>query len=343
MRAVDRPSVLVIGAGSIGLRHLRNLRQLGVSRLAACDVSPERLANLRVELGVETFENSSWALKTFAPDAVFVCTPPVYHIANALDAVRVDAHVFIEKPVSVRPQGIDALVEEAGSRDRIVQVGYNLRFHPGLIRIKQMIEDQSLGRILWVDAEFGQYLPDWRPGTDYRRAYTARSELGGGILLDLSHEIDYLMWLCGAIEDVTCLSGRLSDLQVDVEDTAKMLVRFENGTIGHIHLDFVQHGYTRRCKVVGSEGTVELDLASGTMRFTRPGKADTTSELDYEIQHSYVDEVRHFLELVSRGERDLTSLTSSQSTLEVVMAAYRSAGIERCYDETVTQRLAASA
>jgi predicted dehydrogenase len=326
----DTPSILVIGAGSIGLRHLRNLRDLGMRHLAACDVAPDHLAAAASEIDLETFNDIDEALSLFRPDAVFVCTPPVYHVPNALKAIRANAHVFIEKPLSVGPAGIANLVEEATRRRRVAMVGYNLRFHPGLLRIKQLLDDGELGRLLWVDAEFGQYLPDWRPGTDYRKAYTARRELGGGILLDLSHEIDYLMWLCGDVEQVNCFAGHLSTLDVDVEDTAKMLVSFTCGAVGHVHLDFVQQGYTRRCKVVGDQGTVELDLADSVLRVLKPGQTNSVvSNLHYKIQETYFDEVRHFLGLIESGEGDVTSLTASRSTLDVVLAAYQSAGIDR--------------
>ena len=119
---------------------------------------------------------------------------------------------MIEKPLADRLEGTDALATEARDQHRKVQIAYNLRFHPGLLKLRDLIQTGELGRVFWVRAEAGQYLPDWRPSQDYRQSYTARRDLGGGILLDGSHEIDYLMWLLGKPVDVFCRSGKVSAL-----------------------------------------------------------------------------------------------------------------------------------
>ncbi len=143
-----------------------------------------------------------------------------------------------------------------------MQVGYNLRFHPGLRKLKELVEAETLGRLLWAYVEAGQYLPDWRPWQDYRQSYTARRDLGGGILLDGSHELDSITWLMGKPTEVMCMAGKVSALEVDVEDCADVLLRFPCGAQADIHLDFVQHGYSRSCKLVGELGTALWDFTS---------------------------------------------------------------------------------
>jgi predicted dehydrogenase len=211
-------SVLVAGAGSIGRRHLANLQKLGCRRLAAADPDAGRLQSAVEQISVESFRDFDEALSNFKPDVVFVCTPPVLHVEQALRALRSGADVFIEKPLSNRLEGVSELKAEAGKHGRVVQVGYNLRFNPGIRMLKQFVEEGVAGRILWARAEVAQYLPDWRPWQDYRQSYTARQELGGGIILDASHEIDYVLWLLGPPRELTCMAGKVSGLEVNVED-----------------------------------------------------------------------------------------------------------------------------
>src|SRR5208282_864946 len=171
---------LVVGCGSIGSRHARNLKSLGVQQLGFCDTSSEALKQCREELHGEAFGDYGEALEKFRPDMVLICTPPVYHVDEALAALQARAHVFIEKPLSHESSGIQALITEARRRDRNVQIGYNMRFQPGLQIVKELIDSGKIGRVLWLTAEAGQYLPDWRPWQHYRESYSARHEMGGG-------------------------------------------------------------------------------------------------------------------------------------------------------------------
>ena len=189
--------VLVVGCGSIGLRHARNLSSLGVAQLGFCDTRPEALTKCRQELKGECFGDYAAALRQFHPDIVLICTPPVCHVDEALAALRAQAHVFIEKPLSHESNGIQAVIAEARRQNRSAQIGYNMRFHPGLKILKELIDSGTIGRVLWLSVEAGQYLPDWRPWQNYRESYSARLELGGGIILDGSHELDYICWLLG--------------------------------------------------------------------------------------------------------------------------------------------------
>jgi predicted dehydrogenase len=323
-------SVLVAGAGSIGHRHLKNLRQLGVQKLAVCDPEAERRAAIADELGVETYQDFSAGLDARKPDVSFICTPPVLHVSQALQAVRTGAHVFIEKPVSHVLDRVDELAREARGRDRIVQVGYNLRFHPGLIQLKQLIDDGTLGRILWADAEAGQYLPDWRPAQDYRQSYTARSALGGGILLDGSHELDYVTWLLGKPTEVLCMAARVSTLEVDVEDCADVLVRFAGGAQAQVHLDFLQRAYARTCKLVGELGTALWDFTTREVRvFSAAESSWHDFPYTFEANDMYISEVEHFFHCIASGEAPRVDLAQAADTLRLVLAA-KCAAAERC-------------
>lgn len=325
MTAGAQHRVLVCGAGSIGQRHIRNLAGLGVKQIAAVDPEPEMLAAVRESVSA-TYKDLSSGLREFRPTAVFVCSPPVHHVAQAEEGLAAGAHLFIEKPLACAAEGVARLRQSAAGSGLTVQVGYNLRFHPGVEKLKALVEGGTLGRVLWMRAEAGQYLPDWRPGRDYRRSYSARRELGGGIVLDASHEIDYALWLLGAPRELVCMAGKVSGLEVDVEDCATLLLRFASGAQADIHVDFVRRGYQRGCTIVGENGTAEWDYSVGQVRVQRAGQRDwEIMAYSFAPNDMYIAEARHFLECVEQGGAPRAGLGDGIAALEVALAALRSA------------------
>jgi len=311
-----------VGAGSIGSRHLRNLRALGLRRLAVCDPDPARLAAAVDGPGAAGFAEARAALDAFAPDVVLVCTPPPSHVELALAALEGGAHVFVEKPLADVLDGVDALVERARRAGRVAQVGYNLRFHPGVCALKELVDAGAVGRVLWLRSEVGQWLPDWRPGQDYRRSYSARRALGGGILLDASHELDYVLWLLGEPAEVACMAGRVSDLEMDVEDCATVLLRFPGGAQADVHVDCVQRGYARTCRVAGTEGTLAWDYLVPEVRLYRAATgAWETRRYTFEPNDMYVAELRHFLDCAARGTAPRVGLADGRRALALALAA----------------------
>ena len=323
---VNKSKILVIGSGSIGQRHIRNLHAIGIKYIGACDPDPNRLAPMVEEIGVQPFANFDRALELIEPDVVFVCTPPIFHIPQALKAIKHGAHVFIEKPLSHNIVGIDELVVEAEARQRKVQVGYNLRFHPGLQMVKELIDYDKIGCTLWARAEAGQYLPDWRPWQDYRQSYTARQDMGGGIILDGSHEIDYIIWLLGKPIEVACMAGKVSKLEVDVEDCASILLRFANGVQADIHIDFIQQGYSRSCKIVGENGTIIWDYAANEVSiYSANTKSWETKSYTFSNNDMYMLEIRHFIDSINNMIMPSVDLQQAELVLRVALAAKSSA------------------
>lgn len=171
--------ILVIGCGSMGERHIRNLQGLSVAEIVAFDTDQKRLSEIGKKYKVQTFDDLELAMDKNI-DAALVCTPPSTHIPIAKKVIDSGAHAFIEKPLSHNLKGVDGLIKQAMKKNLSILVGYNLRFHPGLRLVKNMIDDGRIGRILSARVEVGQYLPDWRPWQDYKMSYTARKKLGGG-------------------------------------------------------------------------------------------------------------------------------------------------------------------
>ncbi len=321
---------LVAGCGSIGRRHAKNLKSLGLQQLGFCDTSPGALTQCREELGGETFADYGEALEKFKPDIVLICTPPVFHVEQALAALQAQAHVFIEKPLSHESSGIQSLIGEAHRHGRNVQIGYNMRFHPGLQIVKELIDSGRIGRVLWLNAEAGQYLPDWRPWQKYSESYSARRELGGGIILDGSHELDYICWLLGRPAEVTCQAERLSDLDVDVEDSAWIYLSFPERRRAELHLDFVQRAYTRSCKVVGETGTAFWDFNVQEVRwFSAEQPGWKSIPYKFETNDMYVAEMRHFLESLGNRTGPMVDLEQARDVIRVVEAAKKSSEEQR--------------
>lgn len=329
-------SVLIIGAGSIGQRHSRNLYSLGIRNITVCDVDVQRLELIKKELTVKVCQDYKKALEEDKPDLTFICTPPAFHVEQAIYALNAGTHVFIEKPISHSIEGIDTLLLEAKKSQKIVQIGYNLRFHPGLRIIKKLLDEHAIGRVLWAYVEFGQYLPDWRPWQDYRRNYSARSDLGGGIILDDSHEIDYVTLMMGVPSEVMCMAGKVSNLEVDVEDCATILLKFKDGSVADIHMDFIQRGYERSCKFVGEAGTLKWNFETNEVKLFRASD-NTWKSFPYEFVDNdmYIEEVKHFMECVQKNISPLSDIKHAKMVLEIVLASKKAAtyGVKQVLNE----------
>jgi predicted dehydrogenase len=207
----------------------------------------------------------------------------------------------------------------------VVQVGYNLRFNPGIKALKRLLDEGAAGQILWARAEVAQYLPDWRPWQDYRQSYTARRELGGGIILDASHEIDYMLWLLGRPCELTCMAGQVGGLEVNVEDCATILLRLASGAQVDIHMDFVQRTASRSCVLAGDRARLEWDYARNQLRILRAERPDETIEYEFESNQMYLAEVEDFFSRVHHREVANHSLREAELTLQVALAALKSA------------------
>ncbi len=315
---------LVIGCGSIGERHIRNLKVLTDQTILACDSDKERLRNIKETFGLETFLDADESFDQ-NPDAVLICTPPTTHVPLGLKAVDHDAHLFIEKPLSHTLEHVDTLLERANKKNVHILVGYNLRFHPGILLLKKLLDQRAIGNVYSARAEFGQYLPDWRPRLAYEKTYTAKRELGGGILLDASHEIDYLRFLLGHIAKVSCIAATLSNLKVDVEDTAEILATSTEGIVMEIHLDFLQRSYARNCKIIGEKGTLVWDYPEQQVRiFDSETKQWKTHPTPADPNEMYVAEMKHFLDCLQKKASPLVTGEDAKKTLEVVLAAKQS-------------------
>ena len=321
------PRVLIAGLGSIGRRHLRNLTRLGVSDitlLRSHDVSLDEMPHLPV---VTTIDEGL----AMNPDLVLVCTPTSQHFDVAIPAARAGRDLFIEKPLSDSWDRIGDLADEIRAHGIYASVGFDLRFDPGLERVKQLIDGGVIGKVVAIQAQVGQYLPDWRPDQDYRTSVTARREAGGGVILELSHELDYVSWLVGPVAQVSCVAGKISDLDIETEDTAAIVLRFMDGAIGTVHLDCVQRIPSRTCRVIGTNGTITWDYHSSEVQWfdAARGVWDRFEYAGFTRDDRFVAEMRHLLACTQRLATPKVNIVSAARTLAVVLAAKQAAATER--------------
>lgn len=319
---------LVIGGGSIGKRHIRNLLSLEERDICVYDPRADRRDEITTEFTIETFDNLEKAWEK-GPSVALITTPTAFHVSLALQAAEHGCHLFIEKPISdEHSDALERLLRIVKDKNLTTLVGCNMRFHPGLIKVKALLAEKAIGRMSSAHVEFGQYLPDWHPWEDYRTGYSARRDLGGGIILDAIHEIDYVRWLMGEIDSVACFSSHVSHLDIDTEDTASILVRFASGSVGEIHLDYIQRSPRRACTIIGDEGTIHWDNEAGEVRCYLASSRTWESFKNpphFDVNQIYVDEMRHFLSCVSGAEQPVLDVFEASRVLQVALAAKESA------------------
>jgi predicted dehydrogenase len=317
--------LLIAGLGSIGRRHLTNLRSLvpdayiGVWRQAtpAGTEVPEEVDEVVYDL------EAALALK---PAIALVTGPAITHVATAKPLAEHGIHLYVEKPLSHSLEGIDDLLAVCRRNSAMLMVGYNYRFNSSLRVAREAVVAGAIGRVMGVRAEVGQYLPEWRPDKDYREGVSARAELGGGVVLELSHEFDYVRWLVGEVAAISARTAKVSDLEIDVEDLAEITLQFRDGAIGNIHLDMVQRSPVRTCRIIGSEGTITWDGIAGRSSLYR---AEVGVWVDLESSGKvrndmYRDGLQHFLGCIASGQAPEVTGEDGRCALEIALAAKES-------------------
>jgi predicted dehydrogenase len=320
--------LLIVGLGSIGARHARVARTVcpGV-RIVALRHGAIHEHHELVDAQVGTIEAALEA----RPQAAVIASPATHHLETALILAHAGVPLLVEKPVAADAAGVPALIAKCEERGVVLQVGYNLRYLPALQRMRSEMLSGRIGRVMSIRSEVGQFLPSWRPGSDYRQSVSARRALGGGVLLELSHEIDYLRWLCGEVVWVSAVVTQQSDLDIDVEDTAHLTVGFAPSPDGHIvvgtlNLDFIRRDATRQCTLIGTRGSLRWSAASGLVEWFDEGAEgwQTLSEEPSEQDATYLSEWRDFVACIAEGRSPLVTGQDGLAVLQVIQTARRS-------------------
>ncbi|MGK2959389.1 MAG: Gfo/Idh/MocA family protein [Acidimicrobiales bacterium] len=331
---------LIIGLGAIGQRHARNLRTLLGDELELSALRSRRrsqiigdslnlvVGDLEADFDGGVFTDLDVALRQ-KPDMVFICTPTRLHVPMAMVAIRTGSAVFLEKPVSDDLEDARALLCAAKEHHALVAVGCQLRFHPALIRLHQLLAKEAVGQPIAVYVEQGEFLPSWHTYEDYRDSYAARRELGGGVVLTQIHEIDYLHWLFGLPRQAFVLGGTLGGLGIDVEDTASGLLHYainDKSVPIHLHLDYLQNPPRRSCRVIGTKGTIEIDLIAPSLTHTDATGlvVDHDDFRGFKRSQMFIDELISFIDNVRNLTPPVVGLAHAVDTLEFALTLRRS-------------------
>jgi predicted dehydrogenase len=329
---------LFAGLGSIGQRHARNLRMLlgdrvellayrvrGLSHVITPRLTIAEGEDVESALAIRVFRDLDAALAE-RPDVVFITNPNTLHLPVAVAAANAGCHLFLEKPVSHDLAGVDELLEVIERRRTVCLVAYQLRFHPGFRALQRMLASRAIGRLITIRVTFGEYLPGWHPYEDYRTMHVSRRELGGGVLLAQIHDLDAIFALVGLPRRVFALGGHLSRLEIDVEDTASLLLEAVVDGLPvpvHVHQDYLQRPARRTYDVMGEDGRILLDFIGGTVtRFNGAGeRVEAESFVGFERNRMFVEELSHFLGCVRDGKTPLVSARDGVQSLRMALAA----------------------
>lgn len=321
----NKISFLIFGLGSIGKRHLRNLAALGITNIAV--LRREKRLPTDNDLPKFHIETDLKRALNRKPTAVIVASPTSLHIEQALAAAGNGCHIFFEKPISHNFDGLETLQEIVSCKKLTVQVGFQFRFHPVLKKIKMMLEERILGEIVSVHSHWGEYLPSWHPWEDYRQGYSARQDLGGGVVLTLSHPFDYFRWLFGEIQSLHAITGKLSNLDIDTEDVAMVNVKFTSGVIGSIYLDYIERPPRHDLSIIGNKGKITWDNSSGIAHIFSNENANVQvlqPEPEFERNSMFLQEIKHFIDCIQNNNLPACTFQDGISALEIGLAVKKS-------------------
>ena len=253
--------ILIIGFGSIAQRHYK----IAKNKYPEADIKILRSSRKKAQELKNAFFKIEDALN-FDPQLVIIANPASLHISSATPFIKEDRYFFIEKPLSIKSDDAEVFLKKCNKEKSLIQVGYNLRFSSSLKFFKECIDGKLIGDLWSVRSEVGHYLPSWRTDSDYKVSVSSQASLGGGVINELSHEIDYLLWLFGDVEWVSAISSKQSNLEIDVEDSAHIIMCFGSNNknlIATLNMDFIRRDRKRECIVIGSKGSIKWDGLNG--------------------------------------------------------------------------------
>ena len=316
--------ILVVGYGSIGKRHVKNLSSLNQTQVSVCSKNKE--AWKLEKKGIKTFTTIEQALKE-KHNVAIICNETSLHIKTAIKLADNGYHIFLEKPISNSLKNIPALIKIIKRKKLITMVGCNMRFHHGIKLMKSLIDKNEIGRILSVTVENGSFMPDWHPWENYQISYASQKKLGGGVVLTQIHEIDYLYWFFGKVDDIYSFTEKLTDLQIDVEDYSGSLLKFKNKIIAELHLDYFQKPSVRSCKIIGTKGQITWNWENNHVQiFKNKDKKWVTKNIEKKFDRNkmFVDELQYFLKCVKKRKIPMNSIIDGLEPQKIALAIKKS-------------------
>jgi predicted dehydrogenase len=318
-------NVLVIGYGSIGKRHVDNLLKMKeIDQVTVCsshlDSFQNRPEKERLKLVRSLDELSPMTSKERQFNFAIIANETYKHIETANVLANYGIHLFIEKAISDSVTKAISLKKIAEKSNIKILIAYNFRYLGVIQYIKNQINSGNIGKLYFAEIEVGQYLPSWRPLSDYRESYSARKEQGGGAALDLSHEIDYMRYLFGDPVSWKIMKSKVSDLDINSEDIFKGIYRFSNGFLCSVHTDYLRHNKKRGINIVGSKGTLESDFIKKYIKMQKNSGEISLIEDEhlFDIDESYKSELNHFIECIEKDKTPQITLDDGIEVLKLI-------------------------
>lgn len=305
---------LVVGFGSIGKRHTRNL--LDHSAISSVTVKTS-IPSTKIEFTPHKNLSftSEWSDQKF--DFAIICNQTSKHIEAATFLAQKNIPILLEKPVCPQSTQAQDLLKTVQKQNLPVLVAYNLRFLPAIQTVKSWLAEKKIGEIQSAHFEVGQFLPDWRPGTDYRTGYSAKKELGGGVALDLSHEVDLMLTLLGEPLDWKTQKSNQSDLEIETEDTFEGHYRYPNFQC-FVHLDYIKKNKERFFTIKGSKGDIHCDLIGKSLTMTGDNPEEIKDDKAFDTNQSYKTELDHFIDVIQNQKPVLIPLEEGLTVLRLL-------------------------
>lgn len=304
--------VAVIGLGNISTRHRKNVKQLYPNAEVIAVSSSGKLSQQPISDADKVFLDIEDAIAA-KPDMAIVASPATMHAKHAINFIKAGIPVLIEKPLTASVTEAQNIIETAKQYSVAVSVGYCLRYMPVIQALKDIIHTGSMGKIYNVYCETGQYLPDWRPTKNHRYSVSASKFLGGGALLELSHEIDYLHYIFGDLKPVAAILRSSEELELEVEDLVDILALTSDNSVVNIHLDFLQKTPRRIIRIITENGSIDCDLIDNSLKMNKRGEEYIVyKDDDFNRNQMYLDMLINFNRLIDGEEHSTISLAEAQ-------------------------------
>lgn len=321
-------TILIIGFGSIGRRHVNNILKITTSKVVIFtqrkNISSNEINNYQINKKRIIINSDIDTCLKESPYVAFITNETRYHIKHAIKLAKMKIHLFIEKPLSDSTNKIDVLKNITTKNELQVMIGCNFRFYPPVQKIKNLVTKNIIGRIISVQCENSSYLPDWHPNENYVNSYAARKNLGGGVTLTQIHELDYLLWIFGEISISKSFVGKFSDLEVTSDDMCTAILQLKNGIFVELHLDYFSKPYHKRLKIRGTKGTLYWNSDENKVKFFNiknktwkiiPIK-NNYSLTSKHVNQMYVDELEYFLKCILQKKTPMNNLYEASNVLK---------------------------
>ena len=328
--------IFFFGLGGAGQRHLRIFKDLlpdsvefsayrstGLTPLLNPDFSVSTQTTLEKKYDLTLFNSLEEGLEN-EPDLIVISTPSSLHFEAAKKAAERNINIFIEKPFSHNLDGFSDFENLVLEKNLYFFVSFQRRFHTYLKKIKKIIESGMMGKIITANFNVASYVPAWHPYEDYKQLYACRADLGGGVLLTEIHELDLCYWYFGLPDNINCIGGNYSNIRLDVEDTAHLILEYGDFAV-QVNLCFMQQQNRRDLYIAGTNGYVEWNAIGNTFKFTnyKDENDEVLCDSDYTNDEMFISQAEYFLNEFKRLHNK-SYLEVAKSSLAIVQAAKES-------------------